>query len=292
MAEDIRTCRDVDAHLAPYVDGEEPPASQHAIDAHLSACPSCRDHAEAETSARDLVRSHRESLCAHASESLRARVAAIGQSTIQSAIQSAIDTPDRQSAILQSESAIPQSESAIRQSEIRQSAVFSRKSAIRRWVPLSLAATLVLAVAGVFLFGVNDRVEALAASLAVDHVKCFKVEGADREPSAVVAQRQWEQNQGWSIVVPDTLPAEQLKLVDVRRCFTTDGRSAHMMYTWRGAPLSLYVLPENVGRDRVVDKMGHEAIIWCANSRTYAVVAEGHPQDITRIVEYMKAHAR
>jgi len=292
MAEDIRTCRDVDAHLAPYVDGEEPPASQHAIDAHLSACPSCRDHAEAETSARDLVRSHRESLCAHASESLRARVAAIGQSTIQSAIQSAIDTPDRQSAILQSESAIPQSESAIRQSEIRQSAVFSRKSAIRRWVPLSLAATLVLAVAGVFLFGVNDRVEALAASLAVDHVKCFKVEGADREPSAVVAQRQWEQNQGWSIVVPDTLPAEQLKLVDVRRCFTTDGRSAHMMYTWRGAPLSLYVLPENVGRDRVVDKMGHEAIIWCANSRTYAVVAEGHPQDITRVVEYMKAHAR
>ena len=32
-----------------------------------------------------------------------------------------------------------------------------------------------------------------------------------------------------------------------------------MMYTWRGAPLSLYVLPENIGRDRVVDKMGHEA---------------------------------
>ena len=41
-------------------------------------------------------------------------------------------------------------------------------------MPLSLAATLVLAVAGVFVFGLNNRVEALAASLAVDHVKCFK----------------------------------------------------------------------------------------------------------------------
>jgi anti-sigma factor RsiW len=289
MAEDIRNCRDVEAHLAPYVDGEEPPASQDAIDAHLSACPSCRDHAEAETSARDLVRSHREALGAHASDSLRARCEAIGQSAV---LQSQSAIPQSESPIRQSESAIPNSESAIPQSTIRQSAVFSRQAAIRRWVPLSLAATLVLAVAGVFLFGVNDRVEALAASLAVDHVKCFKVEGADKEPTAVVAQRQWEKNQGWSIVVPDTLPSEQLKLVDVRRCFTTDGRSAHMMYTWRGAPLSLYVLPENVGRDRVVDKMGHEAIIWCANSRTYAVVAEGHPQDITRIVDYMKAHAR
>jgi len=296
MAEDFRNCRDVDAHLAPYVDGEEPPAAQDAIETHLSACPSCRDHADAETSARDLVRQHREALSAHASDVLRARCAAIRQSAIESPIQQS------ESSIPQSESAIRQSESPIPQSTIRQPAVFSRQSArlrqgfgaqaIRRWVPLSLAATLVLAVAGVFLFGLNDRVEALAGSLAIDHVKCFKVEGTDRHPSAALAEEHWQKDQGWPIVVPETAPSEQLKLVDVRRCFTTDGRSAHMMYTWRGAPLSLYVLPENVGRDRVVDKMGHEAIIWCANSRTYAVVAEGHPQDITRIVDYMKAHAR
>ena len=51
-----------------------------------------------------------------------------------------------------------------------------------------------------------------------------------------------------------------------------------MMYKWRGTPLSLYVLPESIGRDRVVDKMGQQAIIWCANSRTYALVTdEGQP---------------
>ena len=164
---------------------------------------------------------------------------------------------------------------------------------MRRWAPLSVAATLVLAVAGVFLFGLNDRVEALAASLAVDHVKCFKVSDPDRHPDAAGAERQWQAHQGWPIVVPQTAASEQLTLVDVRRCFTTDGRSAHMMYQWRGMPLSLYVLPESIGRDRVVDKMGHEAVIWCANNRTYALVTDdSHAGDLTQIVNYMKAHAK
>ena len=162
-------------------------------------------------------------------------------------------------------------------------------------MPLSLAATLVLAVAGVFVFGLNDRVEALAASLAIDHVKCFKVDGTTPHTEPSAAEARWQQDQGWPIVVPASAPSEQLKLINVRRCFTTDGRSAHMMYTWRGAPLSLYVLQEpdgNAGHDRIVDKMGHETVIWCANRRTYAVVAEGHPQDLSQVVDYMKAHAR
>lgn len=166
-------------------------------------------------------------------------------------------------------------------------------SSVRGWVPLSLAATLVLAVAGVFIFGLNDRVEALAASLAIDHVKCFKVSGgipAHADPA--VAARDWVQDQGWTVVVPKSEPAQQLTLVDVRRCFSSDGRAAHMMYTWRGTPLSLYVLPESIGRDRAVDRMGHEAVIWCANNRTYAVVAAGHPGDLATVVDYMKANAK
>jgi anti-sigma factor (TIGR02949 family) len=285
MADDITNCRDLEAHLAPYVDGEAPPATRRAIDAHLDACPPCRDHAETEAAARDLVRSHRDSLAARAPESLRERCRELAQSPI------AVDN-------LQSPIAIDNPQSTIRQSPIsnRQSARLRQAfgaQALRRWAPLSLAATLVLAVAGVFLFGLNDRVEALAASLAVDHVKCFKVSDSDRRADAVGAERRWQADQGWPIVVPETSPAEQLTLVDVRRCFTTDGRSAHMMYRWRGAPLSLYVLPESIGRDRVVDKMGHEAVIWCANSRTYALVTgEGHAGDLAPIVEYMKAHAK
>src|SRR5450759_1069469 len=259
MAEDIRTCRDVEEHLAPYVDGEETLAVRVSVASHLAVCPPCRKLADAGRSARALVVEHRAELRTAAPAELRARCAALQSS-------------------------------AFAKASARQARTSS--SIIRRWAPLSLAATLVLAVAGVFLFGLNDRVEALAASLAIDHVKCFKVGGRSSHAEASVAERDWQQDQGWPIVGPQGEPAQQLTLVDVRRCFSTDGRAAHMMYTWRGAPLSLYVLQENAGADRVVEKMGHEAVIWCANKRTYAVIADGHPQDLTRIVDYMKAHAR
>ena len=255
MADVIKSCRELDEQLAPYVDGEQTPAARRFVDAHLAGCPPCLANADAERDVRVMVHEHRDRLRPLAPASLRARCAALSASA---------EAPARRR---------------------------SSMSSVRRWVPLSLAATLVLAVAGVFVFGLNNRVEALAASLAVDHVKCFKVTDSPA-PDPLAAARDWQQDQGWPIVVPQSEPAQQLKLVDVRRCFTTDGRSAHMMYTWRGAPLSLYVLPEDVGRDRVIDKMGHEAVIWCANRRTYAVVADGHPQDLSTVVDYLKAHAK
>jgi anti-sigma factor RsiW len=246
------------------VDGEETPAARRSVEAHLAQCPPCHERADAERTVRDVVVQHRTDLRGAAPPALRARCAAL-----QFAFAKA----------------------SAGQARARQSIL----SSVRRWMPLSLAASLVLAIAGVFLFGLNDRVEALAASLAIDHVKCFKVTGAVPHADASRAQRDWQQDQGWPIVVPASAPGRQLTLVNVRRCFSTDGRAAHLMYTWRGAPLSLYVLSEpdgNAGRDRVVDTMGHAAVIWCANRRTYAVVAAGHPRDLSQIVDYMKAHAR
>jgi anti-sigma factor RsiW len=140
------------------------------------------------------------------------------------------------------------------------------------------------------MFGLNDRVEALATSLAIDHVKCFKTVKTDpaapADPAAVAIK--WKQDQGWPITVPQTEASEQLKLLAVRRCYSTEGRAAHLMYNWRGAPLSLYVLQENAGQNRVCEHMGREAVIWCANGRTYAVVADGRPQDLSHIVDYLK----
>jgi anti-sigma factor RsiW len=254
MADDIKTCRDLDEHLAPYVDGEEAPAARRAVEAHLAACPPCQDHAAAEREARDAVCANRERLRATAPADLRMRCRALPSSAGQ-----------------------------------------LRGWPIRRWVPLSLAASLVLAVAGVFLFGLNDRVEALAASLTVDHVKCFKVLGKSEQPEAIVAEREWLQDHGWPIAVPPGDPGMQLTLIDVRRCFSSGGRAAHMMYTCRGVPVSVYVIQEpdgNAGRDRVVEKLGHNAVIWCANRRTYAVVGEGHAQELSQVVDYMKARVR
>jgi hypothetical protein len=157
-------------------------------------------------------------------------------------------------------------------------------------MPLSLAATLLLAVATVFLFGLNQRVEALAAGLTLDHVKCFKVSALAAAVDAHDAGTSWQRSQGWPLRVAATAPAEELRLVDVRRCMSSEGRVAHLMYLWRGHPLSVYVLPRAFGRDRILDSMGHETAIWSANGRTYAVLATGHPEDFDHIVGYVKTH--
>ena len=115
-------CRDLEPLLAPYVDGEAPPGDVATIEAHVQKCPPCRDRVEVQRVARDVLHTRREGLRACASEGLRHRCEAHARAGLQTR---------------------PVGSS------------FAR----RTWVPLSLAATLLLAVAGVFLFGLNDRVD-------------------------------------------------------------------------------------------------------------------------------------
>jgi anti-sigma factor RsiW len=269
MADEIRKCADLDERLAPYVDGEDAPSARRAVDTHLTGCPSCTGHARDESAARRLVHEYRETLGAQAPESLRARCE-LSASGLQ----------------------LPASGSQLSASRLRQGYGGQAGFRLRKWVPLSLAATLVLAVAGVFVFGLNNRVQALAATLAVDHVKCFKVGGSPGEVDAHASERAWQRDQGWAVAVPANEPAHDLKLVDVRRCFSSDGRAAHMMYSWRGEPLSVYVMQGEGVREGLVRKMGAQAVMWCANQRTYAVVSSDTTRDLTPIVAYMKARVR
>ncbi|MGH9408361.1 MAG: anti-sigma factor family protein, partial [Vicinamibacterales bacterium] len=57
-------CREVQDQLAAYVDGEQQADVRRAVDTHLIACPSCRRDADSERAARDLIRTHRDELCA------------------------------------------------------------------------------------------------------------------------------------------------------------------------------------------------------------------------------------
>jgi hypothetical protein len=94
-------------------------------------------------------------------------------------------------------------------------------------VPLSLAATLLLAVGGVFIFGLNDRVEALAASLAIDHVKCFKTVKTDPNTPAdtAAAAIKWKQDRAGDPCRAALEPSNSLAAA-VRRRFSTEGRGA------------------------------------------------------------------
>jgi anti-sigma factor RsiW len=247
-------CRDVDPLLAPYVDGETAlHGSAVDIDAHLRACPSCREKVADQRAARDVLHARAADLRGCAPEHLRSRCAA----------------------------------------HARTAASVPRRPLLRRsLIPLSLAATLLLAVAGVFIFGINDSVQALAGSLALDHKKCFQLAPDHATVDPGVAARDWAARQGWALSVPSTAPAEQLELLDVRRCLSTLGLSAHIMYRWRGRPLSLFVMKGAPARrdslDRYTEVLGEDAVLWTSNGRTYAVVGRAPREDLQQVARYVR----
>jgi anti-sigma factor RsiW len=232
-----RECRELEPALAPYVDGESAPQDRAAVDAHLQRCPPCRDRVAGERAIRDALHARRAELRPGASDRLRARCAAHARGGERPAAAPAA-------------------------------------SRLRRLVPLSLAATLLLAVAGVFVFGFNH--EAIAAQLALDHLKCFDVIGEEGTRDPAVAEARWLAQRGWTIVVPPSSPEHGLQLVGVRRCFSTDGAAAHCMYRWRDQDLSVYIMPralDTLGTaEQDVDKFGRRAIMWTSGNRTYLIV--------------------
>jgi hypothetical protein len=158
-----------------------------------------------------------------------------------------------------------------------------------------MVATLVLAVAGVFFYGLSET-EALAAQLAVDHVKCFEFASPPTLiPDARTLSREWSSARGWTLNVPESEPVEQLELLGIRRCISAEGLTAHVMYKWRGQPLSVYVLNSEQPRvgpvPRLVERLGQEAIIWSKGGRTYAVVTRGRPSEIEHVALYVQRSA-
>ncbi len=258
-------CREVESLFTAYVDGEAGPQERADVEAHLTKCPPCRDNVAGERTARDVLKARAAGLREAAPPPLRARCAACASG----------DVPRHAGAV---------------------TSILRR----RPWVPLSLAATLVLAVGWVFLFGLNNRVEALAAQLALDHVKCFKFPPSHAPRDAASVSREWSAAQGWPISVPSSLASEHLELLGVRRCLSTEGRIAHIMYRWHGDPLSVYVLNRSVkgvaetrpATEEIVPKLGEEAVIWSSAGRTYAVVGHGRASDLQHVAAYVRQAAQ
>ena len=256
-------CRDLESLFASYVDGESPTHDCATIEAHLRACPVCRDRVSCEREIRDAIAARRDKLRACASPELRRRCDA-GRPTAPVAV-------------------------AMERSP-------QRALGRRALVSLSMAATLLLAIAGVFLYGLQGGGEALAAQLAMDHVKCFEFSPQPSVlPDARALGREWSAQRGWTVKIPASAPLEDLELLGVRRCISTEGFTAHVMYRWHGQPLSVYVLksahPRIGATPRVVERLGQEAIMWSKGGRTYAVVTRGRPTDIEQVARYVRTEA-
>ena len=249
----MKSCQDVEALMTPYVDEEAATDDRAAVETHIHRCGHCRDLVAVERAARDVVLARRDELRETASDSLHARCAA----------HAAWNRQRRR--------VMP---------------------AVRRWLPLSVAATVFLAVAAVFVFGLNNKVQALAFQMTLDHVKCTRFANTSAPVDAAAAGQQWGATYGWPLRVPASSPSTGLELRAVRRCAVTDGRVAHLMYEWRGEPLSIYVLPEKlVGEpEQVVERFSHDSILWSQNGRTYVVLSHVRRPELDGVVRYVKAN--
>lgn len=75
-------CRQTEALLPPYVDGDAGPAARAEVDAHLATCPACRALAVAQREVRVLLVSRRRSLVDPAPEGLSTDVRRVAQTAI------------------------------------------------------------------------------------------------------------------------------------------------------------------------------------------------------------------
>lgn len=261
----MNDCRDLEDVLSAYVDGEALDGDCARVRTHIESCGACRDRVAGERQARDAVRARRDVLRACAPAALKARCAA--HAAAQASPAPAVPAAGR--------------------------APLPRRTFVRRWAPLSLAATVLLAVASVFALGLTDTVQALAFQTTVDHVTCSRFKGVATQVDHVTEAERWQERFGWPITVPASSSAQRLDLQAVRRCLLTDGSVAHLMYEWEGKPLSVYVLPKRTLADsaEVASRLRHTAIMWSQNERTYIVVTTHAPGPaLDAVVAYVRAH--
>ncbi|MGE0459940.1 MAG: zf-HC2 domain-containing protein [Vicinamibacterales bacterium] len=240
------TCEQLEPLLAPYADGELPATEQARVSAHLHGCAACRRAVDVQQQVREALAARRSRLADPAPPGLRTRLAA----RLAEERTPAVDLGWR-----------------------------TRLSAF------AAAALVVLAVGAVALPIVTARsTVVLAAQMALDHLKCFSIDGhVDDEPiTEAEAEAELLREYGWQLDVPATLGPDGGRLVAVRRCLYGDGRAAHLLYRVDGVPVSLFILPGLERPAEALTMMGHAEVVWTAGGRTYLLV--GPEEDRNRLL--------
>ncbi len=270
----MKNCQDLEPLFAPYVDGEATAEQRAAIEAHLATCSCCREYADAEAHARELVTASRDRLVPPAPARLHQKCAALAQQQLQEAHAQeahAARADAGRSSVGQAQPVRP-----------LWSPLFWR-----HWAPLSAVATLVLVVAGVFAYSIiSNRGTALAAQLAADHVRCAGLVGERAPADVATSQATWKQRLGWPVQVPTFTAGDDLQFVQLRRCM--HGRNvdmAHILYRRRGRLLSLFVMPEHERDHDELTVKGQRTVIWSQGGRTYAVVGANSSAELQELAD-------
>lgn len=168
----------------------------------------------------------------------------------------------------------------------------------RPLVSFAFAASLVLAAGLFLLFGWGTSVETYAAQIAADHLKCFQFPPSSTIGDVAALSQAWQASNGWPLRAAPAARDQRLELVGMRRCGSTKGRVAHVLYRWRGEPLSLYVLNDRLDRGDApraeaqgfesITKFGERAVIWYDRGQTYAIVGRGQPPELLQLAGYVR----
>jgi anti-sigma factor RsiW len=293
-----KSCRELESLLTPYVDGETTPEQCAAIEAHLSVCSACSGAAADEASARTVVHRCRERLREPAPASLHAACRKLAQKThaANPAAASAIGASASAEAVTAGSPWLDAGRRAAGGGGVstRHEPGESHGPAMggwRWWAPVSAAASLLLALAGVVLFGLfSDRGTAIASQLAQDHIRCLRsIESQARPPAdRVDMAERWRESRGWAVPLPASSADERVEFVALRRCIHESGDVAHAIYRIDGRLVSLYIFEDAAQRRANLEIMGQHATIWSQHGHSYAVVTSGSPQDVGRLVEFFK----
>lgn len=250
------TCQQIESLLPPFVDGSATPEDARRVSIHVATCEDCRRVAEAQRIARTVLRARASHLSPIAPPGLRTRLTAVTESRKP---QESLGWQGRLSAIG--------------------------------------AAVLVVLVVGALLLPVltGRSTVLLAAQLALDHLKCFVIDGD--AVSAPITSAQAEETlrtlYGWNMRVPAPVASDGLQLVAVRRCLYGDGYAAHLLYRMDGDPVSLFIMPGLARPAADAGVFGHTEIVWSGGDNTYMLVAGAGKSDrLQRVASHFRIEAQ
>jgi anti-sigma factor RsiW len=256
-------CQAIDPLITPYVDHELPDADRLKVDEHLRVCAPCHSRVTAEQAVRNLVQARQLGLCQAAPPFLRAKCLKIAAEAKAHAAPGTFAP----------------------------GTLAPRSSWTSRLAPMAMAASLVTVVGGAFLYQATHRsARVMAAELAADHIKCFAMNAAlGTQEKASAVESTMLSSFDWRMHLPSDPSRAGLELVGARPCLYGEGKIAHIMYRHDGRPVSLFMLPNTERTQELVEVLGHEAAIWCANNRTFVLVSREPKADVQRLASFVQS---
>ncbi len=251
-------CKQIEGSLTAVVDGGAPPAEAARVARHLESCPACRQAMQMQSHARAVLRARAPQLSVVAPPGLRTRIIASARA----------ERPEA-------------------------AAILSWRG---RLSAFAAAAILVLVLGAALLPLVTERsTVVLAAQMALDHLKCFMIDGdGDGAPiSKAEAEATIAREYGWSVSVPASAAAEGVELMAVRHCLYGDGMAAHLLYRVHGKAVSLFIMPGLTRPAAELRVLGHDEVVWTQGDRTYMLVADaGTTAGLARVASYLRNEAK